>query len=425
MFLLILPGILFILAGCQKSESSDPPPEVKDPYGMFTYTIKANGVVLFVNTSENATSYLWDFGDLTTSTTNLTSFEHQYVQNGTFKAHLTAYGNGKSAGAFANLEITSVAGGVPTVETIDVTDISQTGATSGGNITSEGSSFVTAKGVCWSMSQNPTISDNKTMDGDGGINFTSSITGLTANTPYFVRAYSTNSSGTAYGEQKSFTTTNGTSANPCPGMPTITISHVAGNVAPVDKTVTYGTVTNIPGEPSKCWITSNLGADHQAASVGDLTEASAGWYWQFNQMQGFKHDGTTRTPNTTWIDWINDDFDWQPGNDPCSLELGNGWRIPTYTEWNNVFVSGSWSNWDDPWNSALKLHAAGQLFSNDGTLYLRGANGEYWAGTQYNSLNGWQLQFNDVSMKTTLHSPGKSNGFSLRCLKALVRPDAH
>jgi hypothetical protein len=47
----------------------------------------------------------------------------------------------------------------------------------------------------------------------------------------------------------------------------ITINHVAGDVAPVHKTVTYGTVTNIPGEPSKCWITSNLGADHQANSV--------------------------------------------------------------------------------------------------------------------------------------------------------------
>ena len=82
----------------------------------------------------------------------------------------------------------------------------------------------------------------------------------------------------------------------------LTINHlVSGGVAPVDKTVTYGTVTNIPGETSKCWITSNLGADHQATAVNDATEASAGWYWQFNRKQGYKHDGTTRTPNTTWI----------------------------------------------------------------------------------------------------------------------------
>ena len=54
---------------------------------------------------------------------------------------------------------------------------------------------------------------------------------------------------------------------------TLPVNHVAGSVAPVDKTVTYGTVTNIPGETSKCWITSNLGADHQATAVNDATEA--------------------------------------------------------------------------------------------------------------------------------------------------------
>ncbi len=74
----------------------------------------------------------------------------------------------------------------------------------------------------------------------------------------------------------------------------LTINHVAGVVAPVTKTVTYGTVTNIPGETSKCWITSNLGADHQATAINDATEASAGWYWQFNRKQGYKHDGTTQ-----------------------------------------------------------------------------------------------------------------------------------
>ena len=75
------------------------------------------------------------------------------------------------------------------------------------------------------------------------------------------------------------------------------INHIAlGGVAPVNKTVTYGTTTNIPGEPTKCWITSNLGADHQAASVDDATEASAGWYWQFNREQGYKHVGSTLTP---------------------------------------------------------------------------------------------------------------------------------
>ena len=65
----------------------------------------------------------------------------------------------------------------------------------------------------------------------------------------------------------------------------ITINHlVSGGVAPVDKTVTYRTVTNMPGT-TKCWITRNLGASKQAATVSDNSEASAGWYWQFNRKR--------------------------------------------------------------------------------------------------------------------------------------------
>ena len=126
-----------------------------------------------------------------------------------------------------------------------------------------------------------------------------------------------------------------------------TITHLAaGGVAPVNKVVTYGTITNIPGELSKCWITSNLGADHQATAVDDATEASAGWYWQFDHKQGYKHDGSTRTPNTGWICSIDETSDWIAGYDPCALELGTSWRLPTYTEWNNVDASGNWTNWN-------------------------------------------------------------------------------
>ena len=56
--------------------------------------------------------------------------------------------------------------------------------------------------------------------------------------------------------------------------------------------------------------------------VNDATEASAGWYWQFNLKQGFKHDGSSRTPYTTWINSINENTDWNSANDPCVIELG-------------------------------------------------------------------------------------------------------
>ena len=99
-----------MVPSCTKTDSTDPTPVVKDPYAMFKYTKKDNGIVSFTNTSTDATSYLWNFGDGETSTTAAVTFEHQYLQNGTYKATLTAYGNGKSTGAYADLNITSVVG---------------------------------------------------------------------------------------------------------------------------------------------------------------------------------------------------------------------------------------------------------------------------------------------------------------------------
>ena len=92
------------------------------------------------------------------------------------------------------------------VTTNEVTAVATSTATSGGTVTSDGNAAVTARGVCWSTSQNPTISNSHTTDGNGTGSFTSSITGLTANTTYYVRAYATNENGTSYGEEKSFTT---------------------------------------------------------------------------------------------------------------------------------------------------------------------------------------------------------------------------
>ena len=94
----------------------------------------------------------------------------------------------------------------PTVTTNEVTDITITSAICGGNVTADGGAEVTARGVCWSTSQNPTITGSHTTDGSGTGSFTSNMTGLTENTVYYIRAYATNSYGTSYGSQKSFTT---------------------------------------------------------------------------------------------------------------------------------------------------------------------------------------------------------------------------
>ncbi|MBO6050716.1 MAG: choice-of-anchor J domain-containing protein [Bacteroidales bacterium] len=95
---------------------------------------------------------------------------------------------------------------LPVVSTNTVTNITSTSASCGGNVTSDGGSTVTARGVCWSTSQNPTISNNHTSNGSGTGSFNATLTGLSAYTTYYVRAYATNSKGTSYGSQKSFTT---------------------------------------------------------------------------------------------------------------------------------------------------------------------------------------------------------------------------
>ncbi len=94
----------------------------------------------------------------------------------------------------------------PTVTTNSVTEIGLYSAVSGGNVTDDGDGIVTARGVCWATTSNPTIANNKTEDGTGEGGFVSDITGLIPNTPYYVRAYATNIAGTVYGSQKTFTT---------------------------------------------------------------------------------------------------------------------------------------------------------------------------------------------------------------------------
>lgn len=94
----------------------------------------------------------------------------------------------------------------PTVTTTAPTNITKTTADSGGNVTADGGASVTARGVAWSTSTNPTTADNTTSDGTGTGSYSSSITGLSANTTYHVRAYATNSQGTAYGADEEFTT---------------------------------------------------------------------------------------------------------------------------------------------------------------------------------------------------------------------------
>jgi hypothetical protein len=96
----------------------------------------------------------------------------------------------------------------PTLTTLSATEITETSAKSGGNITNDGGGDITARGIVWSTEINPSLENHSglTSDGTGSGMFQSNITGLSAATTYFVRAYSTNSAGTSYGNDVMFET---------------------------------------------------------------------------------------------------------------------------------------------------------------------------------------------------------------------------
>ncbi len=95
---------------------------------------------------------------------------------------------------------------IPVITTLAISDTSYTTAICGGDITSDGGDEVHTRGICWSTGANPSTSNSKTIDGKGIGKFSSSMANLLPGTTYFVRAYATNTIGTAYGESVSFST---------------------------------------------------------------------------------------------------------------------------------------------------------------------------------------------------------------------------
>ncbi len=140
-------------------------------------------------------------GAFTSSLTNLSPNTTYYVRAYATNSEGTAYGS--------QVSFVTKSYSAPTVITHSISNITETSALCGGNVTDNGGMTVTSRGVCWSTSQNPTINDSHTLDGSGLGTFTSDITGLSPNTTYYVRAYATNSAGIGYGTQKTFTTSGG------------------------------------------------------------------------------------------------------------------------------------------------------------------------------------------------------------------------
>jgi hypothetical protein len=176
--------------------------------------------------------------------------------NGSFWTTLNPGSNGQIL-TLCNGVLTWTTGGIcpPSLATLTTTAasaIAGTTATSGGSITNDGGTVITSRGVCWSTSQNPTIAlSTKTSDGTGTGNFTSNITGLTPGTTYYLRAYATNSAGTAYGNQISFSTV---TAVVLPTLTTTAASGITGTTASSGGNITSDGGGNINAR-GVCWST--------------------------------------------------------------------------------------------------------------------------------------------------------------------------
>lgn len=139
---------------------------------------------------------------------------------------------------------------LPTIITTGAGEVNATTAISGGYITGDGGDEVTARGVCWSTSSNPTLSNSHTNDGNGIGRFTSAITGLDLNTTYYIRAYATNSAGTGYGNEHSFTSQDGIL-----GTPTVTIVNITATLATIKGTIPSDGGDSITSR-GICWSTN-------------------------------------------------------------------------------------------------------------------------------------------------------------------------
>lgn len=295
---------------------------------------------------------------------------------------------------------TSVTLALPTLSpTTVITSITTSTAISGGNVTSDGGASVIARGVCWSTSPNPTTINFKTTDGTGIGIFISNLTGLNPNTIYYVRAYATNSVGTAYGSELSFTTAipltipaltatttaTGITASTAnsggnvtsDGGATVTIRGVCWNTSSnpttansktIDGTGTGVFISNITGlNPNtvyyvRAYATNSVGSGYgsemnfTSSASGTITICSQVWMDKNLTVSTYRNGDPIPlvTNAATWASlttgaycYHNNDpaseaiygkiYNWYAVNDPRGL-APLGWHVPTSAEWGTMIT---------------------------------------------------------------------------------------
>jgi len=305
-------------------------------------------------------------GSFTSSITGLTANKTYYVRAYATNSKGTGYGTQKS--------FTTLQGGdasTPTVTTSSVSNITQTSATCGGNVTSDGGATVTVRGVCWSTSSNPTTNNSHTTNGCGTGSFTSSITGLTANKTYYVRAYAINSAGTSYGDQKSFTTYSGG----------------GGTHAYVELGLPSGLL----------WATCNIGATNPE-DYGDYfawgeTSPKSNYSWSTYQWCNGSYNTLTKYCTQSsygYNGFVDNKTVLEPADDAAHVNWGGDWRMPTTQEWQELYdnTTSTWiiqgGVYGRRFTSTVVGYTGASLFipaagHRTGTsLYGTGSEGNYW-----------------------------------------------
>lgn len=308
---------------------------------------------------------------------------------------------------------------VPSVTTSPIIEITSNSATSGGNVYNDGGAEVTARGIVWSSTANPTIETNEgiTLNESGIGVFMSTLTSLTPETIYYVRAYATNSVGTAYGDELSFTT----DAPPFV-CGTSTITDIDNNI--------YNTV--LIG--NQCWMKENLkttkyrndnpieypGSDNNAWT----TNTSGAYTWYDN--------------NIGWKESYGALYNWNAVNNANGL-CPSGWHVPTDAEYTAMtdYLGGTsvaggkmkstltapdpHPRWESPNTGATNESnwsgLPGGFRYDSGSFIHLGLYGIVWSSTEVHSTGAWLLQLSYQEVSVLGYGYGKAYGFSVRCLK--------
>lgn len=290
----------------------------------------------------------------------------------------------------------------PVLTTYSVIDLTPASATCGGDITDDKGDDVTARGVCWSTDEMPKTTGTKTTDGSGSGLFYSTITGLTPNTSYWVRAYASNVFGTAYGKAVSFKT------------PEI-VTDVDGNTY---TSVALGT---------QVWLDKNLVVFHYRngdpiPSVFDKHTWSimiSGACCQYEYM-----DENRRQYGLLYNGYAV--------NDPRGL-APEGWHVATAEDWNVLteWAGGKYeaaaslkepgtTHWQEP--NFVKFDKGfgalpGGICDNAGTFSLTGITGFWWSSTGTNPGLTWCYQMNNAYNDVGTAEFQFVFGMSVRCVK--------